>query len=161
MSVPIQTTSLNELAGGERELTPQPERRGNEFPQNFPLSGRQGVQVDNDVQAATVSPNNANGAASRDKGDISGMNAGGGRGINVKLVDDKVIAGSGGAGSDFRKSGDTAKDSLGRAANGQGGPRGPAGQFPNGKRDATLGSFSKDHAQSSFRGDTADSDAGN
>ena len=146
---PIQDSAPGALAGGQRTLTPD-ERRGNEFPQSFPLSGAKFVQVDNDQPASTVKPNNADGAASRPSESVSGMNAGSGRAINVRLVDQKVIAGSGGAGSDSRKSGDTAKDSLGRAANGQGGPRGPVGQFPNGKRDATLGSFSGDHSDQSY-----------
>lgn len=151
MSVPIQTTSLNELAGGERELTPPPERRGNEFPQNFPLSGRQGVQVDNDVQVATVSPNNANGAASRDKGDISGMNAGRGRGITVRPVDCRTIAGST-PGDHRAPSKDVAKASLTQAAEGQDGPRSSTGQFPNGRADTAGkgGSFGNQHANCSY-----------
>jgi hypothetical protein len=157
---PIQTTALDELAGGQRSLTPPPERRGNEFPQNFPLSGRPGAQIDNDVQAVTVSPNNANGAASRPSESVSGLNAGSGRGITVKPVDCRTITGST-PGDHRTPSPDTAKSSLTQAAVGAGGPRARVGQFPNGRNDAVNGSFGKDYGTKSFPGDTADSDAGN
>jgi|SRR5580692_9266577 hypothetical protein len=77
----------------------------------------------------------------------------------AKPVDAKCIEGS--YPGDTRKSGDTAAASLQRAANGVGGVRGPAGQFPNGKRDATLGSFSNDSANQTFPGNQGDSEAGN
>jgi hypothetical protein len=127
----IQTTSLDELAGGQRPLTPPADRRGNEYPQSFPLTGAKAVEVNNDQAASVVRPNIANGAGSRPSESVSGLNAGNGRAINVKPVDRRTIEGS--TPGDFRKSGDTAKDSILRAANGQGGPRSPVGQFPNGK----------------------------
>ena len=149
MSVPIQTTSLDEIAGGQRPLTPPAgDRRGNEHNQVFPLTGRPGVEVNNDQPASTVKPNLANGAASRPAASVSGLNAGSGRGITVTPVGSRTIEGS--TPGDHRcKPGDTAAASVQRAANGAG-PRGSAGQFPNGKRDATLGAFSKDHANESY-----------
>jgi len=141
---PIQKTSLNELAGGVRELTPSTERRGNEHAsQIFPLTGRPGVQVDNDVPASTVSPNLANGAATRDKGDVSNMNVGFGRSTVARPVDARNIEGSY-KGDTRNKPGDTAKSSLTQAAVGAGSPREHVGQFPNGKNDSSNGAFGKD-----------------
>lgn len=149
MSVPIQTTSLDELAAGQRPLTPPAgDRRGNEHNQVFPLTGRPGVQVNNDQPARPIAPNNANGAASRPSASVSGLNAGSGLGVAVKPVDRRTIEGST-PGDSRCKPGDTAAASVQRAANGAG-VRGAVGQFPNGKRDATLGSFSKDHANQSY-----------
>jgi len=49
MSVPIQTTSLNELKGGQKPLTSD-DRRGNEHcSQVFPLTGGPGTPVNDDV----------------------------------------------------------------------------------------------------------------
>lgn len=158
-TIKIQTTAPDQLAGGQAPLTPPPERRGNEHNQVFPLTGRPGVQIDNDVAARTVSPNSAAGAASRPSGSVSGLNAGSGRGISVKPVDCRTITGST-PGDHRAPSPDTTAASVQRAANGAG-VRGPVGQFPNGKRDAVLGSFSGDHSNQTFPGDTADSDAGN
>lgn len=154
---PIQTSSPEELSGGQRPMTP--ERRGNEHNQVFPLTGAKSIEVNNDQAASTVSPNNANGAATRPSGDVSGMNTGFGRSTVARPVDARNIEGSY-KGDTRTKPGDTAKASLDRAAD-NGGPRRPSGQFPNGRRDATLGSFSKDGANQNFPGNLADSDAGN
>jgi hypothetical protein len=143
MSVPIQTTSLDELAGGQRPLTPPAERRGNEFPQNFPLTGAKATQVDNDQPASTVSPNNANGAASRDKGDVSNMNVGFGISTVARPVDARNIEGSY-KGDTRNKPGDVSKSTLTQAAVGACSPRGHVGQFPNGKNDSSNGAFGKD-----------------
>jgi hypothetical protein len=148
---PIQTTSLNELKGGQRPLVSD-DRRGNEHAsQVFPLTGRPGTQVDNDVHASTVSPNNANGAATRDKGDVSGMNVGYGRSVVARPVDARNIEGSF-KGDTRCKPGDVAKGSLHQAAEGQGGPRSSAGQFPNGRADTAGkgGSFGNEHANRSY-----------
>src|SRR5580704_16628925 len=85
MSVPIQTTCLNELKGGQKPLTSD-DRRGNEHNQVFPLTGRPGTPVNNDQPASAVKPNLENGAASRPSASVSGLNAGSGRGIAVKPV---------------------------------------------------------------------------
>jgi hypothetical protein len=152
MSVPIQTSSPDELKGGEHALASDPQqysRCGFTGSQVFPLTGRPGKQVDNDVQASTVSPNNANGAASCDKGDVSNMNVGSGRGISVKEVDARNICGSH-KGDTRSNPGDTAKSSLTQAAVGAGSPRGHVGQFPNGKNDAVNGSFGKDFGSKQY-----------
>jgi hypothetical protein len=148
--IKIQTTAPDQLAGGQAPLTP-PERRGNEFPQSFPLTGRPGVQVDNDQPASTVSPNNANGAGSRPSANVSGLNAGAGRGIAVKPVDRRTIQGST-PGDSRTPSADTAKSSLHQAAEGQGGPRSSTGQFPNGRADTAGkgGAFGNEHSNQSY-----------
>jgi hypothetical protein len=150
MSVPIQTTSLNELKGGQKPLTSD-DRRGNEHNQVFPLTGRLGKEVNNDQPASAVKPNLENGAASRPSASVSGLNAGSGRGISVKPVDRRTIQGS--TAGDFRApSKDTAKNSLHQAAEGQGGPRSSTGQFPNGRADTAGrgGSFGNEHANCSY-----------
>jgi hypothetical protein len=161
---PIQKSAPDQLAGGQKlpleGSDEQYSRVGYRGTQEFPLTGRPGTPVNNDQAASTVSPNTANGAGSRPPENISGMNAGGGRAISVKPVDSNNLEGSN-QGDHRAPSTDSAKASLQRAANGAGGPRGTAGQFPNGKRDATLGSFSKDSNNQTFPGNTADSDAGN
>lgn len=151
MSIPIQDSAPGQLAGGQAPLT---ERRGNESNQNMAFSGAKGtVQVDNDQPARTISPNVANGAGSRTPEDVSGMNAGSGRAINIRPVDRRTIEGS--TPGDFRsKPGDVAGPSLNRAAD-NGGPRAGMNQFPNnGKTDQTS-------AFKSYPGNTSDSDAGN
>jgi hypothetical protein len=153
MSIPIQTSGPDQLAGGQAPLTP-PERRGNEFPQSFPLTGAKGTtQVDNDVPASTVSPNLSNGAATRDKGDVSNMNVGYGRSVVARPVDARNIAGSF-KGDTRCKPGDTAAASLAKAAD-NGGPRARVGQFAN------NGKTPQDAGFQSYPGNTADSDAGN
>lgn len=151
---PIQTTSLDELAAGQRPLTPPAgDRRGNEFNQVFPLTGKPGVQVDNDQPSRTIAPNTASGAGSRPSESVSGINAGSGRGISVKPVDCRTITGS--TPGDHRcKPGDTANASLAKAAD-NGGPRQRVGQFAN------NGKTPQDAGFRSFPGNTADSDAGN
>jgi hypothetical protein len=79
---------------------------------------------------------------------VSGLNAGSGRGITITPVGSRTIEGST-PGDHRAPSTDTAAASVQRAANGAG-VRGSVGQFPNGKRDATLGSFSKDCANQSY-----------
>jgi hypothetical protein len=69
---------------------------------------------------------------------------------NAKPVDARNIGEGSYKGDTRNKPGDTAKASLFEAAVGAGGPRQPSGQFPNGKRDAKLGSFSGDHSDQSF-----------
>jgi hypothetical protein len=51
----------------------------------------------------------------------------------IKQVSHKVLEGSQGAGSDFRKQGDYAAASVTKATD-NGGPRNPVGQFPNSGR---------------------------
>jgi hypothetical protein len=158
----IQTTSPNALAGGQQALAADAEQKsrcGFTGTQVFPLSGKTGVNVESSSSITTAktspTPNNS----------PSDLNAGlqvtGRANEPARHCDERVIEGSGGAGSDFRVHGDWAKASLERAANGTGGPRGPVGQFPNGRRDAVLGSFSKDSANQNYPGNLADSDAGN
>jgi hypothetical protein len=148
---PIQTTSLDELAGGQRPLTPSPDRRGNEFPQSFPLTGRPGTEVNNDQPARTVSPNTANGAGSRPPESVSGLNAGAGRAIAVK---NRWLQ------NDFRQHSGRSQSTVARlreiiVASGSGrtsGPRSSTGQFPNGRADTAGkgGSFGNQHANESY-----------
>jgi hypothetical protein len=146
---PIQTTSLDELKGGQRPLVSD-DRRGNEhWSQVFPLTGRPGKQVDNDQPGSAVKPNDANGAGSRPPENVSGMNAGSGRAISVTPVDSNNLEGSN-KGDHRSKPGDTAKSSLTQAAQGANGPRNHVGQFPNGKNDAVNGSFGKDYHSQQF-----------
>jgi hypothetical protein len=155
MSVPIQKSAPDQLAGGQRlpveGSDEQYNRCGYKGSQVFPLTGRPGKQVDNDVAAATVSPNNEAGAASRTKEDVSGMNAGSGRSIAVTPVDRKTIQGSY-PGDSRRSPGDTARAALHQAAEGQGGPRSSTGQFPNGKNDTAGkgGAFGNEHSNASY-----------
>ncbi len=130
MSIPIQTSAPNQLAGGQAPLTP-PERRGNEFPQSFPLTGARGTtQVDADLPARAIKPNLAAGAASRPVESVSGIDAGGaGRSISVKLVDANHLEGSN-KGDHRTPDKDTAKASLAKAVD-NGGPRARVGQFAN------------------------------
>lgn len=138
--------------GAQKPLTTDSstaDRRGNEFPQNQ-LSYCRGVNVE-------AGSNPISGGA---KNDLNrGATVQGRAQENAKHVDQRCIEGS--YAGDTRKSGDTAAESVARAANGEGGPRGAVAQFPNGKRDMTLGSFSKDHSHTSFPGNLADSDQGN
>lgn len=161
---PIQKNAPDALPGGQRlpleNSEEQYSRCGYKGSQIFPLTGKPGTPVNNDQQARAISPNDANGAASRAPENVSGLNAGAGRAIGVKVVDSNNLEGSN-KGDHRSKPGDTAAASVQRAANGVGGPRGTAGQFPNGKRDATLGSFSKDSSNQTFPGNLSDSDAGN
>jgi hypothetical protein len=82
-------------------------------------------------------------ANSREGATVSGMAVDSPTPAGVKPVDSKTFQGSY-PGDHRNNPGDVAKVSLDRAAVGAGSPRGLAGQFPNGRRDATLGSFSKD-----------------
>jgi hypothetical protein len=147
MSVPIQTSAPGELHGGDNFES----RRGNEASQTFPLTGAKSVQVDNDQPAQLCKPNLENGAASRPAGDVSGLNAGSGRGIAVRPVDSRTIQGST-PGDHRAPSSDVAKGSLHQAAEGQGGPRAVTGQFPNGKADTAGkgGSFGNEHSDGSW-----------
>jgi hypothetical protein len=160
---PIQKSSPDELAGGQKPLTSyentdeQWSRCGFKGTQRFPLTGAKFTEVNNDVPASLVSPNNANGAASRDAGDVSGMNVGAGRaGIAVRV--DQVNVNDFKAHQVADKKGDVAKDSLTQAAVGQGGPRSSTGQFPNGRADtagkggraAAFFGFGNEHANRSW-----------
>jgi hypothetical protein len=135
MSVPIQTSPRPTIGAQTPLATDTDARRGDEFPQDN-LSFCRGVNVE-----ASSNP-----IAARD-GQNNGSGVTGRTPDNIRHVDQRCIEGS--YKGDTRKSGDTASASLARAANGAG-VRGPAGQFPNGKRDMTLGSFSKDHADESY-----------
>ena len=145
---------------GAKKVLETDSRRGNEGLAQNTLSFCRGTEVQNDQNSSLVSPNLANGAASRDVGDITGLNAGSGRAANAKPVDARNIAGSY-PGDTRRNPGDVAKSSLTQAAVGAGSPRSHVGQFPNGKNDAVNGSFGKDYGTKSFPGATTDSDAGN
>jgi len=147
---PIQSSPAVPV-GAQRPLEGDDEqysRCGFKGTQVFPMTGRPGTPVNNDQAASAVKPNLENGAASRPSASVSGLNAGSGLGVAVKPVDRRTIEGST-PGDSRCKPGDTAAASVQRAANGAG-VRGPVGQFPNGKRGATLGSFSKDHANQSY-----------
>lgn len=141
--IKTQDSAPGSLSGGSNFV----DRRGNEFNQKMAFSGAKGVEAQNDQPASAVQPNLKNGAASRPSESVSGMNAGAGREFTAKRVDQVDV-------SDFGrhmpadKQGDVAKASLIEA--GGHGPRRPAGQFPNGRRDKKLGSFSGDHSDQSF-----------
>jgi hypothetical protein len=144
---PTQDSAPGQLSGGDNFVD---QRRGNEYNQQFPLTGAKAVEVNNDQAARTVKPDIAAGAGSRPPESVSGLNAGSGRAINVKCVDCKTIVGSH-PGDHRAPSRDTAKESLGRAAD-NGGPRKRVGQFANnGKTPQDVG-FQR------FPGDTADND---
>lgn len=157
MSVPIQKSAADQLPGGQKlpleGSDEQYSRSGYRGTQVFPLTGRPGAEVNNDVAASTVSPNTANGAGSRPPENVSGLNAGSGRAISVQPVDARNIEGSY-KGDTRRAPGDTAKSSLAKAAD-NGGPRQRVGQFAN------NGKTPQDAGFRSFPGNTADSDAGN
>jgi hypothetical protein len=165
MSVPIQKSAPDQLAGGQRlpleGSDEQYNRAGYKGSQTFPLSGRSGVNVESsNGQQSPVAPNVANGAGSRPKESVSGMSVKGRAQENARRVDQVNVV-DGQRHQVAGKQGDTAAASVREAAVGAGSPRAPRGQFPNGKRDAKLGSFSKDHADQSFPGNLNDSDAGN
>lgn len=150
---PIQTSAPDQLAGGQRlpmeGSDEQYDRCGYKGSQVFPLTGRPGKQVDNDQPASVVSPNVAAGAGSRPPESVSGLNAGDGRGISIKVVDSNNLQGSN-KGDHRAPSSDTAKSSLTQAAQGANGPRNRAGQFPSGKNDAVNGSFGTDYHSQQF-----------
>jgi|SRR5208283_164176 len=155
---PIQKDAPIQLPGGNNFV----DRRGNEASQVFPNGGRSASspEVNNNMAARTVSPNSAAGADSRPSSNVSGLNAGAGRAINVRPVDCLTVTGST-PGDHRAPSPDTAAASVQHAAVGVGSPRARVGQFPNGKFDSVNGAFGKDYGTKSFPGDTADSDAGN
>jgi hypothetical protein len=131
----IQTTAPDALTGGQHPLT---ERRGNEAPVGS-LGFCRGVNVE-----ASSAPYQG-----KARNDLNLTSQVSGRELErAKPVDRRTIQGST-PGDSRLKPGDTAAASLRQAANGEG-VRGPVGQTPNGKRDATLGSFSKDHADGSY-----------
>jgi hypothetical protein len=140
-----QNSSPNELPGGQRPLQTDvlKSTHGFDASNQNSLSFCRGQNVE-----ASSSTTNAKTSATPNNSP-SDLNAGiqvtGRSNELAKYVDEKVLEGSGGAGSDFRKSGDTAKSSLWEAAVGAGGPRDRAGQFPQGKSDAVNGSFGKDY----------------
>jgi len=149
MSVPMMQDSAPDALKGGNNFVDQ--RRGNEASQRFPLTGAKGKQVDNDVPASTVQPNLKNGAASRPPESVSGMNAGAGREFTAKRVD-QVDVNDFGRHMPADKLGDVAKASNRQAAEGQGGPRSPRGQFPNGRADTAGkgGSFGNEHSDQSY-----------
>jgi hypothetical protein len=135
MSVPIQTHSREELPGGDNFES----RRGNEASQAFPLSGKSGVNVE-----ASSAPYQG-----KARNDLNNGACVSGRELErAKPADFRSIEGSY-SGDHRGPHSDTAKASLNKAAD-NGGPRVPSGQFPSGRRDATLGSFSKDHSDQSY-----------
>jgi hypothetical protein len=146
-------TAPDPVAGAQKPLAADSKKSTHGFDSGF-----------QDTMSICRGPNVEAGSASVAGGARNDLN----RGMTVtgraqeraKLVDANHLEGSN-KGDHRVHVGDTAVASLQRAANGVGGPRGAAGQFPNGKRDATLGSFSKDSANQNFPGNKADSDAGN
>lgn len=147
-------------AGAQEPLSNDSERKsthGGVFDQNT-MSFCRGQNVQGRA-ASLCNPNDADGAASRPFANVDGMACDSPVAPTVTPVDRRTIEGSY-PGDSRSKPGDTAASSLAKSANGAG-PRGPAGQFPNGRRDATLGSFSKDSANQTFPGNVGDSDAGN
>jgi len=157
MKLRNQTTAPDQLAGGQSAISDDNEQYSRSAQTRsvvFPLSGKQGVNVEgSNPRLASPTANN------RDAATVGGMAVGSPVSASAKPVDSKTIQGSY-PGDHRAPSQDTAKASLFKAAD-NGGPRASVGQFPNGKRDATLGSFSKDSANESYPGNTADSDAGN
>lgn len=148
MAIPIQNSAPDALKGGDNFVD---QRRGNEYNQQFPLTGAKAVEVNNDQPATKIKPNLANGAASRPSESVSGLNAGAGREFTAKRVD-QVDVNDFGRHMPADKQGDVAKSSLHQAAEGQGGPRSSTGQFPNGRADTNGrgGSFGNQHSNQSF-----------
>jgi hypothetical protein len=146
----IQTSSPNDLQGGQHSLPPDvlKSTHGFDASNQNSLSFCRGTNIEASSSTITAktspTPNNS-------PSDLNaGLQVGGRANEQAPHVDEKVIEGSGGAGSDFRKSGDTAKSSLWQAAVGAGGPRNRVGQFPQGKSDANNGSFGKDYKSQEF-----------
>jgi hypothetical protein len=148
MAIPIQNSAPGSLKGGDNFVD---QRRGNEYNQQFPLTGAKAVEVNNDQPATTIKPNLSNGAASRPSESVSGLNAGAGREFTAKRVD-QVDVNDFGRHMPADKQGDVAKSSLHQAAEGQGGPRSSTGQFPNGRADTAGkgGPFGNEHSNQSF-----------
>jgi hypothetical protein len=146
----IQISATDQLQGGQHSLQPDvlKSTHGFDASNQNSLSFCRGTNIE-----ASSSISNAKDAATPNN-TPSDLNAGlsvtGRANEQARHVDEKVLEGSGGAGSDFRKSGDTAKSSLWQAAVGAGGPRNRVGQFPQGKSDATNGSFGKDYHSQEF-----------
>lgn len=96
--IPIQTSSPDELSGGEAPLT-QPERTGIE-PGINSMSFCRGTEVQG-ASARTFSPNLQNGAASRPSESVSGMACDSPVAVSVRPVDRRTITGS--TPGDFRQ----------------------------------------------------------
>ena len=116
--------------------------------QVFPLSGRSGVEVARG-SAGLCKPNNADGAAARPIESVNQMFVSAPVAVSVAQVDHKVIEGSHGGGSDFRKQASPAVLPANPA------PRAPKGQaYLNSRTPAAS-------APQSFPGNLSDSDSGN
>ena len=137
------------------QSTPTPEQGAQTPLSADAAAGRvRGTDADQNQMSFSRGPEVAASSRTSERGySVSGVE------VAVKHVDQRCIEGSY-AGDSRNKPGDVSAPSLAKAANGNG-PRGAAGQFPNGHRDQTLGSFSKDSANQNFPGSQADSEAGN
>jgi hypothetical protein len=145
-----QNSSPNELPGGQRPLQTDvlKSTHGFDASNQNSLSFCRGQNVE-----ASSSTTNAKTSATPNNSpsDLNGgLSVTGRTPEPARHCDEKILEGSGGAGSDFRKSGDTAKSSLWQAAVGAGGPRNRVGQFPQGKSDAVNVSFGKDYKSQEF-----------
>ena len=148
--IKIQTTSLDELSGGQRPLetdNPSPERRGNEFNQVFRSFPSAPEVQGRAAGLCSPAPN------SRELASVSDMACDSPVAPNVRPVDARNLEGSY-KGDTRAQRGDSAADSLSKAANGAGGPRAQVGQFPLGAKVPPAS------APASFPADP-DSDAGN
>ena len=95
MSIPIQNSAPDQLAGGQAPLTDS--RRGNEASQAFPLSGRIGTPVEASSRDsnAKVSRGNVNGVGPQvDSVTTSGMSVTGRAQEAARPVDSRTIQGS-------------------------------------------------------------------
>ena len=147
--IKIQTSSPDELPGGQAPLTADQEqksRSGFTGSQVFPLSGRSGVEVAHG-SAGLCSPNNADGAAARPIESVNSMFVSAPVAVSIRPVDRKTIEGS--TPGDFR-----AKAAPAVLPN-QPAPRSAVGQ-------ANLsGKIPAPSAPTNFAGNILDSDAGN
>ncbi len=118
--IKIQTSAPDELSGGEQL---KPERTGNEFRVNFPLSGRSGVEVTLGTTAARIAQGVVNGVGQKvDSCTSSGFGGVTAVPVSVKPVDRRTLEGS--TPGDFR-----AKAAPAVLPN-QPAPRQPVGQTP-------------------------------
>lgn len=140
----IQVSSKEELAGGQHSL--KDERVGTEGLNQNTLSFCRGENVES-------SSNPYSGKARNDLN--HGAQVAGRQLERAKPTDAKNV-GDGSYPGDTRqttkKLGDVAGPSITQAANGQGGPRSPRGQFPQNRADTNNrgGSFGNQHADGSW-----------
>lgn len=108
----IQTTAPDELQGGQAPLAPDSKKSTHGFDSadqnSLSFCRGQNVEAGSGNNGRAVSPNNANGAASRESASVSGMCVSGRQQESAKLVDRRTIEGSGSYAGDTRAKGSPA-----------------------------------------------------